>query len=138
LLEQGPRDFQGQTYQLFTGGPFEPGPTLAFRLSGAAASVDVKLIAAGVLLVAGVVGIGYGLWRRRAEQEPRPDAVPATASARRPKPQAVKISPADRDKLIDEIAALDDAFEAGQIAQADYTRRREALKAKLLRQMGGD
>jgi hypothetical protein len=138
LLDQGPRDFQGQTYQLFTGGPFESGPMLAFRLSGAAAGVDVKLIAAGVLLVAGVAGIGYGLWRRRAEQKLQPAAVPATASARRLKPQAVKISPADRDRLIDEIAALDDAFDAGQIAQADYTRRREALKAKLLRQTGDD
>jgi hypothetical protein len=38
----------------------------------------------------------------------------------------------DRDALIAEIAALDDAFEAGEIDEADYQRERAALKEALL------
>ncbi|NLF64294.1 MAG: hypothetical protein GX579_06790 [Chloroflexi bacterium] len=38
----------------------------------------------------------------------------------------------DRDALLDEIAALDDAYEAGEIDEATYLREREALKEALL------
>jgi len=69
------------------------------------------------------------LWRRQREQAPQP------AAKRRPVPraQAVKVSEGDREALIDQIAALDNAFTAGEMAEADYRKRREALKTKLLR-----
>ncbi|HJW84510.1 MAG TPA: hypothetical protein VJ754_09430, partial [Anaerolineae bacterium] len=128
LIDRGAQEFQGQTFELFSGGPFPARQTLSFRLVGPA-SVDVKLIAAAALLVVGVVGIGWGLWRRQREQAPQP------AAKRKPVPraQAVKVSEVDREALIDQIAALDDAFAAGEMAEADYRKRREALKTKLLR-----
>ncbi|HJW84864.1 MAG TPA: c-type cytochrome, partial [Anaerolineae bacterium] len=114
LIDQGVQEFQGQTFELFSGGPFPAGQTLSFRLVGPA-SVDVKLIAAAALLVVGVAGIGWGLWRRQREQAPQP------AAKRKPVPraQAVKVSEGDREALIDQIAALDNAFTAGEMAEAD-------------------
>lgn len=126
FIDRGTQDFQGETYQVLAGGPFPANEKLAFRLAKPA-SVDVKLIAAVALLVVGGAGIGFGLWRMRSSRESEP------AAARKPKPQAVKVAEVDREALLDQIAALDDAYEAGQIAEADYRKRREALKTKLLR-----
>nr|MBI2905531.1 hypothetical protein [Chloroflexota bacterium] len=39
------------------------------------------------------------------------------------------------DELLDEIASLDDGFEAGEYPEADYRREREKLKAQLKRRM---
>jgi hypothetical protein len=36
-----------------------------------------------------------------------------------------------RGELLREIASLDDAYEAGEVEQSDYERRRAALKAQL-------
>jgi hypothetical protein len=37
-----------------------------------------------------------------------------------------------RDELLDELADLDDAFEAGEINEADYHRERDEIKADLM------
>ena len=48
---------------------------------------------------------------------------------------APKARPTERDALIDQIAALDDAFEASEIRESEYRKQREALKARILRLM---
>ena len=128
LVDQGLQEFQGQTFQVFSGGALPANQTFTFRLARPA-SVDPKLIVAGVLLVVGTAGIGFGL--RRRQKQPAPE--PATQRKPASRAQVVKVSEVDRDALLDQIAALDDAFETGEIAETDYRKRREALKAKLLR-----
>ena len=131
LIDQGVQEFQGQTFQVFTGGPFSANQPLTFRLARPA-SADPKLIAAIVLLVVGVGGIGYGLWRKQAEHKPKAQTV--AVQKRKATPQAAKVTTVEREALIDQIAALDDAFAAGEIDDVSYRQKREALKAKLLRQ----
>ena len=46
--------------------------------------------------------------------------------------QTRSIQTVDRQLILEEIAALDDAYDAGEIDQADYEQEREALKAELL------
>ncbi len=110
LFDEGLRDIEGQSYRHFSGGPFQAGHNLTFRLVRPI-TVDVQLLAGIALLVVGVTAAGYGLWRRRERDAAK----------------------ADRERLIDAIAALDDAFEAGEMAEAEYRKRRRALKAKALR-----
>jgi mono/diheme cytochrome c family protein len=125
LLDRGPQDIQGQTYQQFSGGPIAAGQTLDLRLAPPRAAIDPKLAAGIAILLVGVAVVGYGVWRTRAQQE-------QPSRGARPAPRA---RPADRDTLIDQIAALDDAFEAGEIQESEYRKQREALKASALRLM---
>jgi len=130
LVDQGPQVIQDQTYRQFSGGPLQAGQLLTFRLSPPGAGVDVKLIGGIALLAAGGVAVGYGIWRaRQHEEEPPARPVPT----RKPKEAA-----AERERLLDQIAALDDAFAAGEIDGAAYRQQRDGLKKKALRLMSGD
>jgi len=125
LLDRGPQVIQGQTYQQFSGGPIAAGQTLALRLTPPRPAFDPKLAAGIAILLVGVAVVGYGVWRTRAQQEQ-----PSRGARVAPKARA-----ADRDALIDQIAALDDAFEVGEIRESEYRKQREALKARILRLM---
>ena len=113
LIEQSPTLLQGQTYQVFAGGPLSTGQSLTFRLTRSGTTIDAKLIGGIAILIAGAGVIGYGFWRMRAPKAP----------------------PVEREALLDQIAALDDAFDAGQIAESEYRKQREALKAKAVHLM---
>jgi mono/diheme cytochrome c family protein len=117
---------QEPSYRQFSGGPLSAGQALTFRLSQPAAGIDAKLVGGAALLVVGVAAVGYGLWRSRARPAQERPAL---------KKRAAATSTTERDRLIEDIAALDDAFDAGQIAEAEYRRRRAELKAKALRLM---
>jgi hypothetical protein len=45
-------------------------------------------------------------------------------------------SASDREQLVAQIAALDEAYEAGELDEAEYQRQREALKEALRRSLG--
>jgi len=89
------------------------------------------LIGGGALLLAAVGGIF--LWRtwqgRRADDGWQEEAVPAHATTAAPAMPAGANS--ERDDLLRRIAALDDAFDAGQLPEADYRPQREELKRRL-------
>jgi mono/diheme cytochrome c family protein len=125
LIDQGPSEFQGGKFQVLSGGPFPANQALSLRLVGSGPAIDAKLIGGIALLLIGAGVVGFGVWRSR---KPPAWAQPAA-------PRASKSTLAERERLLDQIAALDDAFEAGQIAEAEYRKRREALKAKALRLM---
>jgi mono/diheme cytochrome c family protein len=122
LTDQGSRDIQGQSYRQFSGGPYQNGTPIAFRLVKPGSGADAKLIGAIALLVVGVAGVGYGVWRTRKRGEPELQPM-----ARRPQSPEAR-----REQLIDKIAALDDAFAAGDLDEPAYRKQREKLKAKLL------
>jgi len=116
LTDLGAQDIQGQLYRQFSSGPLQAGGALAFGLARPGAGIDAKLIGGIALLAVGAAVIGFGVMRSRRRQETlgQPDA---------------------HDRLLDEIAALDDDFEAGRIAETDYRRRRQALKTRALQSM---
>ncbi len=125
LIDRGPSEFQGSKFQVLSGGPFPANQTLPLRLVGSGPAIDAKLIGGIALLLVGAGVVGFGVWRSR---KPPAWTQPAT-------PGGPRSTQAERERLLDQIAALDDAFEAGQIAEAEYRKRREALKAKALRLM---
>jgi hypothetical protein len=101
----------GKEYRRFRGGPFEAGDTIEATIATATASpgagLAVGLIAAFALLaIAGAVTMSA---RRRGRNR------------------------SARDSLVAEIAALDEAFQAGEVAEADYRDTRAGLKDHLER-----
>jgi hypothetical protein len=113
LAAAGMRETANGTFLTFNSlAALAAGQTLRLRLSSAAgstaASASVPWLEIGLAL-AGVAALGgLGLWWRA-----RPPA-------------------RTKDELLDAIAALDDAYAAGQISAAEYDRERAALKAELV------
>jgi hypothetical protein len=117
LVDQGALPVQGSTYQQYAAGALSAGGRLAFRLSGGASNTILIVGAAAALVIAGG---GFVFLRKRGSK-------PAAPSR--------KTAGADRERLLDQIAALDDAFDAGEIREADYRRQREKLKQRLVQMM---
>lgn len=133
LTSAGSRPVQGGNMANFVGGNLPAGSSLVVQLSGAAnlaapgaapasattPTSPVLIVAAALLLVA--VAIVAFVWLRQqraaAEMVGEQDD-DADAEAR-------------QDELLDEIATLDDDFEAGHIQEVDYRRQRAELKAEL-------
>lgn len=116
LTSAGSRQTQAGAYLNLVGGPLSPGESLSFHVSGAqvaqpAASLWVRAGAGAAALAA---CIGAFVWLRSRTGEP------------------VEDSPADEEALLDALAALDDAYEAGQVDENEYRRERSELKAALV------
>jgi mono/diheme cytochrome c family protein len=85
------------------------------------------LIGGGALLLAAVGGVFlWRYWQGRQAGETW-DEAPAYATAAPLMPTANS----ERDDLLRRIAALDDAYDAGQLPEADYRAQREELKQRL-------
>lgn len=121
LQDQGVQHIQGAPYHSYLAANLSPGDTLSFRLSGrpataAAAAGGLATDPTSLAIGAGVLGLtiaGVGYWwllRSRGRS-------PAL--------------PADRESLLQAIADLDDAFEAGEMDERAYRRKRARLKAQL-------
>jgi hypothetical protein len=138
LQDKGLRNMGSTPYRIHGITDMKAGQTLSFQLSGtpsrnatsaetgalapAPASVqagpDPRMIGVGVgVLGLVVVVIGVWFYRRQAQ-------APGTPSEGR-----------SRDELIQAIADLDDAFEAGNVEEPVYQRRRAKLKAQLVEMM---
>jgi hypothetical protein len=129
LSAAGARATQGGNMLNFVGGNLAAGQPLALRLSGAPTSAPTEaapgvsplLIASAVLLLA-AVGIVAFVWLRQQRM--------ASESA-----EPVEDVEAQREELLDALAALDDDWEAGRVRESDYRRERAALKAELVELM---
>ena len=144
--EGAPQSFgQNEVFRNYGRGALAAGETLTIELDGRptiiadeatggnVANRDTTtelLIGGGALLLAAVGGVF--LWRywqgRRADEDW--DETPAYAPAA-PVAPATAATAAERDTLLRHIAALDDAFDAGQLPEADYHAQREELKRRL-------
>jgi len=139
-IEQPPQSFgQSETFLNFSRGALAPGETLTIELSGrpdvvsdaeGAATVNRDtttelLIGGGALLLTAVGGVF--LWRFWQARQTTEDEAWAYAPAE----ATTAASGSERDALLGRIAALDDAFEAGQLEEADYQAQRAALKQQL-------
>jgi len=125
LEESGVRQIEGASYRTYSGGAMAAGQTLTLRLTGKPAVASTGGIQGYELVIAvavlGVVLIGAGLWgwwrSRRAEKE----EIDSEAGA-----------DDEREMLLQSIATLDNAYQAGQVPESDYAGQRAALKERLL------
>lgn len=121
LTSMGQIDIEGTPFYYLVGEKFARNAKVNASLAGLPeGSIQEKLLWAGVALavVAVLLAAGYPIMRRRSQ--PRPAAVRAPRAA------------GNRDDLVDEIARLDDEFDAGNIPQEQYQRLRTQKKAQLL------
>ena len=95
-----------------------PGTTLNANIAPVSSTSVTLYLGLGALLVlVAVAGLGLPrLLRRRQLGEP-----------------PLESRKGDRELLVEEIAALDQAHEAGTVAHDDYALQREELKARLLK-----
>lgn len=122
-----------QAYVGYVGQNFAKGDTLTLEFKGAVqagapstttpagglSTTGYALIIGGLLLILVALALAYPALRRG-----QPQAAPAGESA----------APCDDEceELLAAIADLDDLFEAGELDEETYRRRRQALKARLL------
>ena len=116
----------------------EPRPQTGGSTNGAAAAPNEStqlLIGGGVLLLAVAVGIYLvRLWQGQPTPEPvAAGAGPQSAPAPPPAESADR-----REELLRAIAQLDDAYEAGEVDEEEYGRRRQELKEALLAIWNGE
>ncbi|MBI5565944.1 MAG: c-type cytochrome [Chloroflexi bacterium] len=116
LTAAGTQDMQGTTYQQFRASGLTAGQTLALTVAGPGGAFDWRILAGIGLVIVGVVGLV--VWQRG-----------------RGKGVVADSSEAQRDALIDQIAALDDDFAAGGIDEVNYRAKRAKLKERLLKLM---
>jgi mono/diheme cytochrome c family protein len=115
----GPQEFQGSEFQAFSQANLAAGEALAFRLTGQPrgasalrlADTDTASLAVGLGAVGVVVlGIGYWWYRRTRSQSEKP---------------------LRREDLLQAMAELDDAHDAGEVSEHEYRRERAWLKAQV-------
>ena len=134
LTSAGSRQTQGGNMLNYVGGSLAAGASLALQISGAANTATtggtpsgstsppwVLIASAALLLVA--VGIVVFVWLRQQRE----------AAEEKVEDPAMR-----REELLNAIAELDDDFEAGNVAEADYRRQRAELKAGLVELMKED
>jgi len=141
-VEQPAQTFgQGQSFLNYSRAGLAPGETLTISLNGrprvvsdaeGAAAINRNttaelLIGAGALLLAAVAGVF--IWR--TWQGRRADGEWEEEEAEAPAVEAAAPVNSQRDELLRRIAALDDAFDAGQLPEADYQAQRAELKQQL-------
>lgn len=142
LQESGVRDMQGVTYSTFNSGRLQAGESLLFSISGQPKG-GTDLITAGgeeghLGLVIGLgvfglalIGVGIYLWRRNQLVTPDYDELEDDPL------ESLELS-SDPGILMDEIIALDDLYQAGELEDEQYRQRREALKARLEDVLGAE
>ncbi|MEE8372267.1 MAG: hypothetical protein V3R87_00835 [Dehalococcoidia bacterium] len=112
---------EGETIQ-FLGSGLERDTTLDIRLSGLEDGGGGLFSWQGIVILVAAHAAGLGAltyWRRRRK-------------ARRVAVTAGDEGIAGREKLLEELARLDDAFERGDISEEDYSRERSQMKARLV------
>jgi hypothetical protein len=132
LQDLGARDMGGLVLRNYAMQAISAGDMLSLRLRGGHPLSQSNLSSSNLsigLAVFSVVILGAGLalwiWQRRAGDHD--DTTPGRERPTR-----------GSDELLKAIAALDDAYEAGELDQIDYEQQRAALKAQILEQMSGD
>lgn len=139
---QGQQAMGGGSFLSYTREAVPAGGTVSFTLEGeprapagangggAAAAPNESaelLIGGGILLLSVAVGVYLvRLWRGRSPAEP------AAAGTEGGLAIAAEDAADRREELLQAIARLDDGFEAGEMDEETYLRRRQALKESLL------
>ena len=146
LLDDGVRDVQGANYRTFSASDLSAGGDLIFSLKGkpalavdaasgssaaATPSFDLRTALIGGLSLALVVAVIAYWWIQRGS-----GSQSGSARSVQPRLSLLKAAPTQTyEELIDELAELDEGFEAGEFSEAEYHAERDKLKAELKRLM---
>lgn len=129
FTDQGAEPIQGQVYQQFSTQNLKPGDKLSIKIDSAVSPTNWPIVLGVGLVMLGLLGIIVWQVRQRKGQV-------ETSERGTVKPQRATVKVEDgSDALIDQIAALDDLHDAGQIDDASYTTKRASLKKKLMKLM---
>jgi len=138
LVDDGVRDVQGAKYRLYNGGALATGDMLSMSISGRPTSGQPTLpggSTTNIVIGVGVFGLALvlaGVWlytrtRRVDEGEAFDDGLPEID---------LGSDAESSETLMDAIIALDDLFQAGELPEEAYLKRRSELKSRLQAQMG--
>ena len=138
LVDGGTRDVQGAKYHLYNGSNLMVGDTLRMSISGRPTTGQPTLpggSTTNIVIGLGVFGLALilaGVWlysrtRKIDEDEEAKDELLEKDSGAEEE---------NTETLIDAIIALDDLFQAGELPEEAYLKRRAELKARLEAQMG--
>lgn len=105
----------GRTYRRHRGGPFTPGSVLEAAIAPVAAPSG---------------GLGWGLAVIIAAVVAAATGVPILLRRRGGRPGGIPL-PSERERLVEEIAALDEAHAGGSLPDGEYATARERLKSRL-------
>jgi hypothetical protein len=141
LVDSGINDFGDVSYHVYTGEDLQAGDHLVLKITGdpfSSASPPAKSSSGsrlGVIIGLGAFGLALivaGVWisrrNRLANAEDEAEMVAEEASDL---DEAETGTPADAETLMDDIIALDDLYQAGELPEAAYRERRAELKEKL-------
>jgi hypothetical protein len=142
LVDGGLSDFGGVSYHVYTGESLRAGSQLAVKITGnpnataseaATGSLESRL---GLIIGLGAFGLALilaGVWLSRRNR-----LVTTTDEAEMVEGEKTSLdeeddtdTPEDAEALMDDIIALDDLYQAGELPEAAYRERREELKGKL-------
>lgn len=123
LYEETAQMMDDGVYQTLVSDPLSAGDEISLEISGKVSLADTGSAAGGgennvFVIVAGVLGLAlasYGAWQYFRPAQSGEETLEGLSA----------------DALMDEIIALDEAFEAGEVDEADYQAEREELKALL-------
>lgn len=123
--DQGVRDMGGVQFRTYAIEPPAAGEALVFDLSGRHPASASLMDSSNLVISIGVLGLALVLvgigWRYVGSRSPEKGEEPVTE-------QEVR---RDKGTLLHAIAALDDAFDSGDISEKEYQDRRAALKREL-------
>jgi mono/diheme cytochrome c family protein len=129
IVNNGPHDFQGRTFNMYTSTRMNPGDTFSFTLSGKPENTAVNpdllqnqnlVIGIGALGFAFIVAGAWLYWRdRRDGRENFSDDEDDEYD--------------DAESVLDAIVAIDDLHREGKISDEAYRKRRAELKNSLKR-----
>lgn len=132
LTDNGPHDFQGGKFTLYSSTSIEAGGHLKFTLSGAPASTAVNpdvtqnqtlLIGVGALGIALIAAGAWLYWRDRKHTDESDDE----------EGEDEDDEFEDSESIMDAIIALDDLHREGKLSDEAYQKRRAELKNTLKR-----
>jgi hypothetical protein len=152
LANTGPSDFGGASYYVYTGENLAAGTQLAIKISGTAGKSASQSVAGisrsrfGLIVGLGAFGLALilaGVWiSRRNRPDVAADKVEIAEgeedSLPESQPEQKADTSADAEALMDDIIALDDLYQAGELPEAAYRERRAELKEKLRAIVGDD
>jgi len=130
--------YQGITYHKYSGSRLDAGSLLEFTLSGNPKSSETTLFSPGTMqsLATGLGAFGValliaGVWLYRRNQV-RIASQGANEGMDLPSAgEELESAPDDEDTLMDAIIALDDQYNAGNLPEEAYLKRRSVLKDRL-------
>jgi hypothetical protein len=123
IVEAEPVEMGTASLRQFVAGPFPAGEAMEVTISSGG-HFPWDVVVGGTVLLAAILAVGLWWLRRQSRAREEDAAPPESSSAGEPSEK--------REALLRGIAALDDDFEAGKIPEAEYRRRRDDLKRRVL------